>query len=399
MRRGVAEFLASGAAAALASCDRAGEYLFTMTERGAFWKEMMVLFGHVSGYLTKVAETGAPPTHTRDGDPYTPPERGVFMTTNAARIAFFNERNEGALWRVLGFYADAVGNADIATKWKERAATIGKRDSLLVLVAEADRENIPKVLREEGHAAALAVGRRSAQAMVVLRADTDTGDVGMVSESDMPAALGRLSDRQREIAEEFGMIVGMVPSAISVATLAIRTDTRPTAREHAEQLASACRTIAPGSFVPERWTLMAEIIERAYLQGCSSAQLADWAQSLPGEKLDSFNLTVRLAACADATPTDAAAAMLSFLPRLCGCFPPGTAIYRELLAPFVVAYWTYKFDEQRFLFGRAMVVESQLPAAIAAPEDERVVAVMRAIHAGFTFSGPMPDEVRRWLYG
>ena len=272
-------------------------------------------------------------------------------------------------------------------------------DSLLVLVAEAERENIVKVLREEGYAAALAVGRRSGQAMVVSKADMDAGGLGMVSEADMPAAVGRLSDRQKEIAEDFGMIVGMVPSALSVATLAIRTETQPTAREHAEQLASACRAIAPDSFVPVRWTLMAEIIERAYLQGWSSAQLAEWDQSLTGEKLDSFNLTMRLAACADATPINAAVAMLAFLPRLCGCFPPGTAVHRELIMPFVVAYWTYKFQHQRILFGKAMVVESQLPLAVVAPEDDRVVAVMQAVHAGFTFSGPMPDEVRRWLFG
>jgi hypothetical protein len=289
---------------------------------------------------------------TRDGDPYTPPARGVFMTTNAARLAFFNERQEGFLWRVLGFYADAVGDAEIAAKWKERAATIGKRDSLLALVAEAERENVPKVLREEGNAAALAAGRRSGQAMVVSKADTDAGGLGLVPESEMPAALGRLSDRQREIAEEFGMIVGMVPSALFLATLAIRTETQLAAREHAEQLASACRAIAPSSFAPERWRLMAEIIERAYLQGWSSAQLAEWDQSLTGEKLDSFNLTMRLAACANATPIDAAAAMLAFLPRLCGCFPPGTAVHRELIMPFVVAYWTYRFQHQRFLFGR-----------------------------------------------
>lgn len=397
--RGVAEFLANGAAAALASWDSAGEHLFSMTERGPAWKEQMVLFGHVSGYLAKMAETGVPPTVTLNGDPYAPPERGVFMTTNAARIAFFKERQEGALWRILGFYADAVGDTKLAAKWKERAATIGKRDSLLALVAEAERENVPKVLREEGYAAALAVGRRSGQAMVVSKADTEAGGLGLVREADMPAALGRLSDRQREIAEEFGMIVGMVPSALSVATLAISTETLLAAREHAEQLASACRAFAPGSFAPERWTLMAEIIERAYLQGWSSAQLDEWDKSLTGEKLDSFNLTMRLAACANATPVDAAVAMLAFLPRLCGCFPPGTAVHRELIMPFVVAYWTYRFQHERFLFGRAMVVESQLPSAVAAPEEERVVAVMRVMHAGFVFSGPMPDEVRRWLYG
>ena len=127
--RGVAEFLASGAAAAFSSWDRAGEYLFAVTERNDSWKELIVLFGHVSGYLAKLAETGQPPTLTRDGEPYAPPERGVFMTTNAAHIAFFNRQHEGLLYRILAYYADAVGDADISKKWKERAATIGRRDS------------------------------------------------------------------------------------------------------------------------------------------------------------------------------------------------------------------------------------------------------------------------------
>jgi hypothetical protein len=397
--RGVAEFLANGAAAAFASWDRAGEYLFTMTERGPFWREQMVLFGHLSGYLAKVAETGVPPTQTYDGDTYAPPERGVFMTTNPARIAFFNERHEASLWRVLGFYADAVGNAEIAAKWKERAATVGKRDSLLAIVAEAERENFPRVLREQGYAAALGVARRSGMAMVVSKADTDAGGLGLVPAADLPAAISRLSDRQRETAEEFGMIIGLVPSAVAVATLAIKGETREAAREHAGQLASACRAIGPTSFAPDQWALVAAVIERAYIQEWSSEQLAEWDRSFSGERRDSFSITIRLATCADTTPINAAAAMLSFLPRLCGCFPPGTAVHRELIVPFVVGYWTHAFEQSRFLFGRAMVVEAQLPLAVAAPEDERVVAVMRAICSGFTFSGSMPEETRKWMFG
>jgi hypothetical protein len=400
--RGVAEFLASGAAVALPSWDRAGEYLFSMTERTDLWKELMVLFGHVSGYLLKVAETGQPPTLTGDGEPYAPPERGVFMTTNAARIAFFNERNErneGPLWRILAYYADAAGDAGMSKKWKERAAAIGKRDSLLALVAEAEIEDIPRVLREGGYSAALAAGRRSGQAMVVFKADTAAGGLGTVAEAEMPAALARLSDIQKEATEEFGMIVGLAPCVLSVATLAIRAETQAAAREQAAQLAAACCAVAPASFAPARWEIMAELVERAYVRGSSSAEMAEWSKSLPGGQPDSFNLLARLAACADATPSEAAAAMLSIMPRLCGCIPPETAVHRELLMPFVVSYWTNKFEQQRFLFRRAMVVESLLQAAIAAPEEERVVAVMRAIHAGFTFNGPMPEEVRRWLYG
>jgi hypothetical protein len=46
-----------------------------------------------------------------------------------------------------------------------------------------------------------------------------------------------------------------------------------------------------------------------------------------------------------------------------------------------------------------MVVESQLPQAVAAPLDQRVVAIFRVLHSAFRFVGDMPDEVRRWLFG
>jgi hypothetical protein len=36
---------------------------------------------------------------------------------------------------------------------------------------------------------------------------------------------------------------------------------------------------------------------------------------------------------------------------------------------------------------------------VAAPEDDCIAAVMRVNHAGITFFGPIPDEVRRRLYG
>ena len=83
--------------------------------------------------------------------------------------------------------------------------------------------------------------------MVVFRADTDGGGLGTVAESDMPAAITRLNDIQKQSTEEFGMIVGLVPCILAVATLAIRTETQATARDHGKQLAAACRDIAAES--------------------------------------------------------------------------------------------------------------------------------------------------------
>jgi len=106
-----------------------------------------------------------------------------------------------------------------------------------------------------------------------------------------------------------------------------------------------------------------------------------------------------LARSANATPTEAVVAMLGVMPHLYACFPPQTAIHQELLMPFVVSYWTNKFEHQRFDFNRPMLLESQLPAAVTAPEEERVVAVFRALYPAFRFSGPVPEVIQHWLYG
>src|SRR5262249_17342296 len=160
------------------------------------------------------------------------------------------------------------------------------------------------------------------------------GGFGTVTEAEMPAAIARLGDVQKQATEEFGMIVGLVPCVLSVAILAIRAETREASREQAAQLAAACRAVGPGALAPGGWELMAELVERAYARGASYAEMAEWRNSLPGNQPESFNLLVRLAGCADATPGEAASVMLSWMPRLCRCFPPGTAVHRELLMPF-----------------------------------------------------------------
>jgi hypothetical protein len=399
--RGVAEYLAGGAASAFTSWERGGEYLFAMSAqpRTPFWKEMIVLYGHMSGYLARLAETGQPPTETSAGDPYTPPERGVFMTTNADRIAYFNEHTIGGLWRIIAYYAEAVGNSESARTWKARAADAGRKAAFLALVAEAEREQIPRVLREKGYKAALEAGRKSGYAMMVFRREVKAGRHGVVPEQDMPGAVAELDEAQRRTAEDLGIIAGLIPCVLSVATRAVRAETQGTVKAEAEQLVEACRDIGAGSAAPDRWALLAELVQRAYVLDHSASQMSEWRKTVPGPQSESFTVLGRLAESANATPTEAVVAMLAVMPHLCGCFPPHTAIHQELLVPFVVSYWAYKFEHQRFDFNRPAILESQLPEAFAATEEERVVAVFRALHLAFRFSGPMPEEIRHWLYG
>jgi hypothetical protein len=195
------------------------------------------------------------------------------------------------------------------------------------------------------------------------------------------------------------MFIGLIPCVLSLATRVVREEDPDTIQNLAEQLTAACRKVGAESSSPERWDLMAELIGRAFTLSHSRSQLREWGSANERSQIGCFDILVQLVACIDASPSEAAASMLSLMPRLVGCMPTGTTAHRELLVPFVETYWKQKFTTQRFLFGRAMVVESQLPHALALPLNQRVVGIFRVIHSAFQFRGEMPEEVRTWLFG
>ena len=146
----VAEFLASGAKAAYANWDKAAEYLVATSDSSDDWKDLAVIFGHVSLYPWKMASTGEPPKTTRDGSAYLPPERGLFLTTNPARIKFFQERAQSGLWLLLGSYAETVGSMPWAATWNERATKDAEQQDFMPLFVVNMRDSVPRLLRVKG---------------------------------------------------------------------------------------------------------------------------------------------------------------------------------------------------------------------------------------------------------
>ena len=68
---------------------------------------------------------------------------------------------------------------------------------------------------------------------------------------------------------------------------------------------------------------MAELVERAYVRGCSSSQMADWSGSLLGDQPDSFNLLVRLAASRTRHRSKRRLPCCRLCPDFAGVFRPG----------------------------------------------------------------------------
>jgi hypothetical protein len=113
----------------------------------------------------------------------------------------------------------------------------------------------------------------------------------------------------------------------------------------------------------------------------------------------SLAVVAGISASAQATAQQAFENLLPAVVELCKMYPPKQPVHRELLLPFVEEYWTDVFQNRRFQFGNAMAVEALLPLAKGVAELERVVAIFRAIHAGFNIHGALPEEIKAWLFG
>jgi hypothetical protein len=393
----VAEFIADGAAKAFASWDKAARYLLDSEARGDEWKDLTVIFGHVSGYLARVAETGKPPSATKDGSAYAAPERGIFLTTNPERINYYNPRHEGGLCQVIAFYADAVGAVEQAAYWKARAKSLAMTHALAPVIVAASRDEIPNLLRKEGFAIALAQARKTAQGLMVCCREWDAGRDPSRPELDIAAAFGRLGEDDRRMTEDYAGIMGLMPSVLLVARIAAEGN-QEQAREKARSLAAACREIAPTSAYPELWSLAADSVERAYADGHPHYQMLELRKMFPKPKPISLDAIGLLAATAEATPEQAIGCMLGIMPTLCSWYRPNSPAFREILLPFVETYWTAALRDRKFLFSYGATVEGQLPQARLAPERERVASVLRAVRAGFRFREALPPEIQRWLH-
>lgn len=393
----VAQFLEDGAAAAFSAWDQAAEALFAAKEPSNEWKDLAVIFGHTLGYMVKLAETGVPPETISTGEPYAPPERGLFLTANSARIPLYDERREGALCLMLAWYALSVGNEDRGTTWSTRAAEMARRDRVAPLLVATGRDDVIPLLQRGAYREAFELARISAAGMVVVTREIEAGRDPARPDLDILTTLSGLPIEDRKSAESFGLIMGVIPAILHIATRAIGEHAREQALADANTVMQLCREIAPNTNDPSYWINAADAIDLAYIQGHPYERVMDWYRSLPQPTSYSLTMLANLCATAQALPEQALRNNLSIMPTLSGCYRPRSQTYNRLLLPFVEVYWTHAFEQMRVYFRAPEFVQQLLVEAKTLPEDQRLRGILRAVHAGFR--APLAHEIRQWLDG
>jgi hypothetical protein len=193
-----------------------------------------------------------------------------------------------------------------------------------------------------------------------------------------------------------GLFLSVVPAVVRAATLHAGEDQSPSAEAYARLIVESCKSQSPDGPGREYWGSVAEPIELAFLARSRFAELRRWKES-QGKLGPEREAITFIALAANATPEEAIGVHLPIMPILEKWYEPGDPIHHSILLPYVQEYWVKSFARMRFRFDRPTVVESLLPEALQAPEDQRVRAVLKAILSGLR--GRPPEALASWLNG
>jgi hypothetical protein len=125
--------------------------------------------------------------------------------------------------------------------------------------------------------------------------------------------------------------------------------------------------------------------------------LVELGNSFDAGESPELRVLAYLGAAMHAVPAEAFCAQLVAMQRLCLWFPPGSAVHRLVLLPYVEGFWRRVVEQSRFYFSAPGLVAGAIGPALAAPEAERLKAILRAVRLGFFNLAPSLQTALAWL--
>jgi hypothetical protein len=204
----------------------------------------------------------------------------------------------------------------------------------------------------------------------------------------LPAEFSNLPEDQRRIGDRFALICGVLPAAIAAVRLSL---TDPNAAVAAGlQVVALCRGLAEDE-VGDRglWQTAAELLELSTAASANSCRIEARVRAIDGddERAAALRVLGLVLATWHAGPAEAICHHLSVIEVLLRWFPARGSVRRCLLTPYVESYWRHVSRERPFAFRAPAVTTAAIEEASAAPESDRIRAVLSAASCGLPIRG------------
>lgn len=341
-----------------------------------------VLVGSMTGFFLTVLATGAPPTLTDEGEPYSVPRMAMFRGFNSRLKSLYERRKKhgGALLMAhLAGIASALDIHDRAVAWAdaayEHALKMGSPPLVLyiapdvadALCARGDMDGAIDAALMAGRSLVM-VNRERAAGRDPLREDhiVDLRKPGEGSDPDEDGAAASI----------------LVPILLSYV---VRGELD---RALCQSASSALAAFADRSSDPQLWRQLAQVFEQV---GGDWQALVEGVRDAPAPVRIAANLIT--SARGDVPPQMAAVLQLTVLPALMPSLLERPA--RGRLAFGLSESWLRRLREQRFAFGSPGIVSMALEEARPLEPVARLKATLRAVTSSLAITHSSTS--RRWV--
>lgn len=358
------------------------------------WRCLAVTFGSGTAFLASVATAGNFPARNIDGSAYTAPIREAFFCRSPAIAGLFSETRFARCLFLVGQFAQWSGDVQAAVRIHQiafqRSQSAGDVETASLCTLGL---TVSRILGGEYHES-IVEERRARQRLTAILREEQAGRDADRPEFNLEGAVAALSDADRRQVE--GEVARDIVLPVVMHLLSLSIVNPQAAETLARQLVQVCRAEAAHAVSPGLWNICARIVEAAFLENASRADLKSLVPSADTPLVASA--IGWLCAAQQGSVAESVADQLAVFSRLGPTYRRGTAVHDQLLIPYLTTFWTDRLNNRAFDLHAPANVRQSFEEACQSPLEHRIRGILLSALSGVRI-GNMPEEIARWLQG
>ncbi len=363
------------------------------------WKEIFVIYGHVSDYFMSLAATGSPPYFTENAEFYAAPQRGMFLTQNSGRVDYYNRNLESIILVQLAMFASAVGDEESAAVWALRGIDDARATNQNIVFAQLSLKAIPYLLFNNRHTEVLDLALDAGAVWTaIFQQIRQTGTFPREFELNVDAVLGNKPNELWQKAEYNSVQIGLIPVIFRIGTIALSQP--KLLQEQTMEVVEVCRQISESAIQPKLWTMTAELLEQMLLSEKTYNEIVTYMETLePSQDTIPLRVISILVATlsADVSLEKAILSHWEIAKLVCESnirlYSPEN--FEKIIIPFFIEYWKNKLHKTPLQFRSSHLIDKVLNRVHNIPENERLQSILFSVSFGLDVR--LNPELGQWI--
>jgi len=374
----ISKWLAIDLSAAFEVWDKAGECLLKYRRDNNLWKDVFVLYAHITGYFMAIAATGSPPNNIENGESYTAPFQGIFLAQKSTNPDSYNPTRDCLLPTQLAFIAEAIGNDECALRWSIKGMEMSREAEQLVPRTSLIRIIIPHLVLENRYAEVFDLAVEVGILLVALNQLGQSGKNILESGINIQSVLGSTESETWRQAESCSLIYGVLPIIFHIANIAIHQP--ELAKSQAIDLSTICQEISSVSGTQSLWATTVIIINQIHLQQSTYIELINQYQNLNSYDYILSILGLMAATLQENIPlTQVFNVHLYIIDQVQRLTNSNSTTWRKIILPYFFNYWKTAVEKVMFRFDNPQQVASMMYQVQDLPIEKQGQAILSII--------------------